>query len=76
MVRRGVLPHLFLEMIPVILFGARLLAAAMILFGLGRFLAVSGWLSAEWIGRYGFALLLVVLGLALLAMTFRERRRP
>ena len=42
MVRRGVLPHMFLELIPVILLGARLVAVAMILIGVVRYLAVSG----------------------------------
>lgn len=74
LVRRGVLPHMFLELIPVIMFGARLVAMAMILIGLIRFLAVSGLLSGEWVGRYGLALLLVLLGLALFGITFRERR--
>jgi prolipoprotein diacylglyceryltransferase len=76
LVSRGVLPHLFLELIPVIVLGARLAAVAMILIGLARFLAVSGLLSSEWVGRYGLASLLVVLGIALLGFTFRERRRP
>jgi hypothetical protein len=75
LVRRGVLPHMFLELIPVIVLGARLVAMAMILIGLARFLAVSGLLSGEWIGRYGLALLMVLLGLALLGITFRDRRR-
>ena len=76
LVRRGVLPHIFLELIPVIIVGARLVAVAMILVGLARFLDVSGLLSGEWIGRYGLALLLALLGLILLGVTLRERRRP
>jgi hypothetical protein len=76
MVRRGLLPPMFLDLIPVIMLGARLVAMAMILIGLVRFLAVSGLLSGEWIGRYGLALVLVILGLALLGFTFRERRLP
>ena len=47
LVSRGVLPHLFLELIPVIVLGARLAAVAMILIGLVRFLAVSGVEAAD-----------------------------
>lgn len=76
MVRRGVLPHMFLELIPVIMLVARLMALALILVGLARLLAVSGLLSGEWVGRYGLALLLVFLGLVLFGITFRKRHNP
>lgn len=76
MVKRGVLPQIFLEFTPVILLLARLLAIVMILAGLGRFLAVSGVLSSEWIGRYGLASLLLAAGIVLLGISFRQRRRP
>ena len=75
MVKRGILPQMFLELIPLMMIVGRLVALAMILIGLARFLAVSGLLSGEWIGRYGLASLLVLLGLALLGVSFRERRR-
>lgn len=74
LVQRGVLPHQFLELIPIILLGARLAAVAMILIGVARFLAVSGLLSEEWVSRYGLASLLVALGVVLFGITFRERR--
>ena len=76
LVRRGVLPQMFLDLIPVIMLGARLVAIAMILIGMARLLAVSGLLSGEWMARYGLASLLVLLGVVLLGITFRKRRRP
>jgi hypothetical protein len=76
MVRRGVLPHMFLELIPVIMLGARLLAVAMILIGVVRILAVSGLLSGEWVAHYGLAALLVVFGVVLLGISFGKRRQP
>lgn len=76
MVRRGILPHIFLDLIPVFMVGARLLALSMILIGAGRLLAVSGLLSWDWMERYGLASLLVVLGVSLLVITFRRPRRP
>ena len=76
MVRRGLLPHMFLEMIPAFVVGARLIAAAMILIGLGRAAVMAGLLSGEWMGRYGLAFLMVIVGVILFWMTFRERRQP
>lgn len=76
MVRRGVLPHMFLELIPFIMFGARIVAIAMILFGTLRLLALSGLLSGEWIVRYGLASLLILLGLVILGITFHKRQQP
>ncbi|MGA3128921.1 MAG: hypothetical protein ABSD13_19680 [Candidatus Korobacteraceae bacterium] len=76
LVRRGVLPRFFLELIPFIMLGTRVVAAAMILFGVVRLLAVSGLLSGEWITRYGLASLLILLGLVLLVITFRKRQLP
>ncbi|HUV71063.1 MAG TPA: hypothetical protein VMW15_15495 [Terracidiphilus sp.] len=67
---------MFLELIPFIMLAARLVAIAMILFGVVRLLAVSGLLSGEWIVRYGLASLLVLLGLILFGITFRKRQRP
>ena len=67
---------MFLELIPVILLGARLVAVAMILIGVVRYLAVSGLLSGEWMSRYGLAALLVIFGVALLGITFGKRRQP
>ncbi len=76
LVRRGVLPRMFLELIPVILIGARVVAITMILIGVARLLAVSGLLSGEWTARYGLASLLVLLGLVLLGISFHKREQP
>jgi len=74
MVRRGLLPRSFLQLAPLFGAAARWMAISLIVLGLGRAAVVAGLLSGEWIRRYGLASLMVIAGIALLGLSYRERR--
>lgn len=74
LIRRGLLPQVFRDLIPVFLLSARAIAVVFILLGLGRAAVMAGIFSGEWVARYGLALILVVLGLILFWATFQERK--
>lgn len=76
LINRGLLPHVFRDLLPVFLLGARSIAVVFILLGLGRAAVMAGLFSGEWMARYGLALVLVLVGLVLLWATFQERKRP
>ncbi len=70
----GLVPQAFVHLVPVLTLAARTVAIALIVVGLGQLAFVSGWLSEAWLARYGFAAVLLILGAALLGMTFRSRK--
>ncbi|MGA2483555.1 MAG: hypothetical protein ABSF92_10615 [Candidatus Acidiferrales bacterium] len=70
----GVLPRAFAHFVPALTLAARALAIALILIGCARLAITAGWLSRDWLERYGFAAFLVVLGSILLLLTLRRKR--
>jgi hypothetical protein len=70
----GVLPRVFINAVPLLTIGGRVLAVAMLLFGGIELGFATGALSTQWLQRYGFSSFLVVLGAVLLLVTFRKAK--
>ena len=68
----GLLPRLFINAVPVLTVVGRALAVAMIIFGAIELGLTTGILSQQWLDHYGFAALLLALGLILFFLTFRK----
>src|SRR6266404_6358354 len=68
LVSLGVLPRMFLNFIPVLTIAARAVGLVLVVIGMN-----TGILSYAWFSRYGFASLLITLGLLLFMMTFRRK---
>jgi hypothetical protein len=68
----GLLPRLFINAVPVLTVVGRALAVAMIVFGAIELGLTTGVLSQQWMEHYGFAALLLTLGVVLFFMTFRK----
>ncbi|MGA8366952.1 MAG: hypothetical protein ACLQMT_04435 [Candidatus Acidiferrales bacterium] len=74
LVGAGILPRAFSNLVPVLTIAARALAIGLTIVGIGLVGVNGGWLSREWLERYGWATLLVVVGLFCTAITFRRKR--
>jgi len=70
----GLLPRAFMNLLPLLTLAARAAAIVLIIAGLGTLAYAAGWVSQAWIARYGLASLLLIMGAALLAMTFRKNK--
>lgn len=68
----GLLPRLLISAVPLLTAVGRALAVAMIIFGSVELGLTTGILSQQWLDRYGFAALLLTLGVILLFVTFRK----
>ncbi|HEY1263325.1 MAG TPA: hypothetical protein VGF06_07365 [Terriglobales bacterium] len=73
LVNRGFLPKFCLRLVPALTVLARTIAAALILIGAALAAIRAGWLPPEWLYRYGWAGLLIFLGVFLLLVTLRRR---
>ena len=69
----GVLPRIFLNFIPILTIAARAVGVVLVVIGLVLIGINTGILSYAWFSRYGFASLLVTLGILLLTMTIRRK---
>jgi hypothetical protein len=69
----GVLPRMFLNFIPVLTIAARAVGLVLMVIGLVLIGINAGILSYTWFSRYGFASLLITLGIILFIMTIRRR---
>jgi len=76
LVRQGLLPRSFQQLAPVFAAGVRWIALVLVVVGLGRAAVVAGLLSGEWIRRYGLASLMVIAGITLFWLSYRQRRSP
>lgn len=72
LVAMGVLPRVFANAVPLLTLAGRGLAVAMIVFGGAQLGVATGVLSQQWLERYGFSVLLLVLGVILLAFSFHK----
>jgi len=70
----GMLPRAFANLVPALTLAARALAIALILIGFLTLGLNAGWFSRQWMEHYGFATLLIVLGVVSLLITFRGKR--
>jgi len=74
LVGAGLLPRMFVNFVPVLTVSAKLLAIILIAVG-GLQLGInSGLLSQEWLEKYGFSVLLIGLGIALLVLVGRGKK--
>jgi len=67
----GIFPRFFMNFVPVMTLAARALAVVLILVGAVQLGITTGALSREWLARYGFSSLLIVMGGLLLLLTLR-----
>ena len=70
----GFLPRTFGQFVPALTHIVRTLAVALILVGLSRLAIVAGLVSWEWLQRYGFAVVLIVLGSLIFLFTLHGKR--
>lgn len=70
----GLLPRVFVSMVPVLTVIARSLAVLLILAGAVQFGIEARLISLNWMERYGFSLALVALGGVLLVLVGRRQR--
>ena len=75
LVGAGVLPRLFLNLVPVLTVAARALGVVLVAIGSIQLGINTGIISYEWISRFGFSLLLIILGVLLLVVTTRRTER-
>jgi hypothetical protein len=75
LVSLGIFPQIFINFVPVMTLAARALAIVLIFVGAVELGITTGALSREWLARYGFSSLLILLGGFLLFLTARRPRK-
>jgi len=69
LVAAGILPRAFLNLIPVLQLVIRVFGVALVLVGAVSLAIQAGWINRDMLVRYGFSVVILVIGLVLLLMS-------
>ena len=72
LVASGMLPRVFLGVVPTLQRVVQLLAILLISGGLLKLATDTGWISSAFFEKYGIAMMLIALGVSLLAINWRR----